>query len=548
MLKNPNARITTTDEACMFIAGLREYEPTSEMLTRLDSQRENGRSALQQALHSHDGYKSIDFFRNSVFPFLTLIDKEEFSRGVLKSARDTVLCAIGGSEPWLRGVLRLMSNDMMTDDEMIQIGWLLLQSLSADEDLGKEARKYEKNILPIIQIMSNSQSIPLQRCAALIQPLIESFAPAVARPNRMTTVAEIQHVAGGRHNNDFFQFRDVELLPSTEELLCTELPYLPRPADVISEATMLDRNFRLLRHDLVKSLQEEFGIVEDSRTASSSSKSKAKPAPQFRRAFEHAQVIGFVSGFRTEAERKAKVKRLERAFFEIKFEHGADKIAERSHKSYWLEKSKRALQIDSLVCIVVDGNPYCFGLVVQRDEARLGSREPSIGVAPCSMVDGRVMTELQFRRARFTLVQCQASFFAYEFILKRLKAMKEIPFKEELVRWKKGDEYYGPVHARNHAKYADLVTNFGKHIKGERVAMSSLIYSKKLAESNHILDSSQKAAILHGLTHRVALIQGPPGYASRQYAAQVLPFRVCAHFVDSASFVLTELANRSSAL
>jgi len=66
---------------------------------------------------------------------------------------------------------------------------------------------------------------------------------------------------GGRHDNDAVNFRDVRLLPTAEELGSDAKPYLPLAGGANSfledpETRLIDRNFRLLRHDAVCAMKE----------------------------------------------------------------------------------------------------------------------------------------------------------------------------------------------------------------------------------------------------------------------------------------------------
>ena len=42
-----------------------------------------------------------------------------------------------------------------------------------------------------------------------------------------STAIALEDLAGGRHNNDFEDFRLVDILPSVEEIQCEKDPYLP---------------------------------------------------------------------------------------------------------------------------------------------------------------------------------------------------------------------------------------------------------------------------------------------------------------------------------
>jgi hypothetical protein len=67
--------------------------------------------------------------------------------------------------------------------------------------------------------------------------------------------------AGGRHDNDKEDFRSIAIVPTCQEFSCDADPYLPVFVDnvVATEAFVLDRNFRLLREDLIGPSKEAKG-------------------------------------------------------------------------------------------------------------------------------------------------------------------------------------------------------------------------------------------------------------------------------------------------
>lgn len=70
---------------------------------------------------------------------------------------------------------------------------------------------------------------------------------------------------GRRHDNDYEQFRDIEIFPTQSEILCDRAPYLPKLSGVTGSAVSLGENgavdahlgahFRLLREDLICSFR-----------------------------------------------------------------------------------------------------------------------------------------------------------------------------------------------------------------------------------------------------------------------------------------------------
>ncbi len=60
---------------------------------------------------------------------------------------------------------------------------------------------------------------------------------------------------GVRHNNDHVDIRDIQILPTMDEILCRRLPYMPKKDDhtthhwVPGQQRLMDINFRQLRYD-----------------------------------------------------------------------------------------------------------------------------------------------------------------------------------------------------------------------------------------------------------------------------------------------------------
>jgi len=73
---------------------------------------------------------------------------------------------------------------------------------------------------------------------------------------------------GGRHDNDFVDFREVAIHPTADEIISEEQPFL-RTADAVEDPTYegkklavhLDNQFRLLREDMLSEMREELSIV-----------------------------------------------------------------------------------------------------------------------------------------------------------------------------------------------------------------------------------------------------------------------------------------------
>jgi hypothetical protein len=73
---------------------------------------------------------------------------------------------------------------------------------------------------------------------------------------------------GGRHDNDFDDFRAISILPTADELSCTKSSFLRSSSELEDPETIdtrlsiyLDSQFRLLREDMVYEMREELQVI-----------------------------------------------------------------------------------------------------------------------------------------------------------------------------------------------------------------------------------------------------------------------------------------------
>jgi hypothetical protein len=82
--------------------------------------------------------------------------------------------------------------------------------------------------------------------------------------NSGASVAAAVGGPGGRHDDDFADFREISILPTADEILSQQPPFL-RPSGVLEDsdggetraADYLDNTFRLLREEMINEMREE---------------------------------------------------------------------------------------------------------------------------------------------------------------------------------------------------------------------------------------------------------------------------------------------------
>ncbi|KAJ7791646.1 P-loop containing nucleoside triphosphate hydrolase protein [Mycena olivaceomarginata] len=285
---------------------------------------------------------------------------------------------------------------------------------------------------------------------------------------------------GGRHDNDFADFRKISILPTADEVASPEAPFLRRhdssqtplePALAVSQC--LDDQFRLLREDMLYEMKDELQIAFGKKKG------------------HHRGLV--VEGFTLLDE----------------IHHGTDDRACRwgialkaEHDLSFLRKDNRnLLKHQAYTCLIVDNEVVAFP-TIHRDEARLAEKSPVIilqfeGEASTT----KALLKLRKRnRPLIKLIQIDTAIFSYQPILTALQEMRGMPLSNELLCWSPTSVVEPPS--------SRLPTRIVEALRSNaRQDLSTLLQTPK----SILLDESQALSLLAGLTQRVSLIQGPPG-------------------------------------
>ncbi|PBK99914.1 P-loop containing nucleoside triphosphate hydrolase protein [Armillaria gallica] len=297
---------------------------------------------------------------------------------------------------------------------------------------------------------------------------------------------------GGRHDNDFPDFREIAILLTTDELASTEAPFLRPSSDLDNpsteehrEALHLDNQFRLMREDMIYEMREELQI----------SLGKQKGKKRRGIVVDDIKMLDINLG---DEDRRNK--------WAVVFQCSADlpqlqKIQDPAKRKASLRKDNvKLLKNQSLACLLVDGTVVAFPSI-RRDEDLLAKNPPEIVLE----FEGETSTQnflLKMKSAKkVKLIQIDVALFSYEPILTALKRMKVLPLAQELLFWKDGSELSQPLQP---FALQSAIQSFERNPGQDLQAVLSL--GKSI-----ILDRAQAMSLLSGLKQNVSLIQGPPG-------------------------------------
>ncbi len=357
-------------------------------------------------------------------------------------------------------------------------GWLLLELISLPPDKRTKYQELARET-SIQGPLLNSPKFDIRTVGQNIKHILSAF--------ESLNLADHANGPGGRHDNDFMDFRQISIPPTADELTSTEPPFL-RVADAVEDlsgddsrlALHLDSQFRVYREDMLGEMREELqialgkkkgrhkGIVMDGFTVvdiDCGSPAKRRPWGLQLQCGSNLRQLGHV-------------KTIDR-------------------KTYLLE-NRHIFKHQSMACLILDGEIAAFP-TIYRDIDLLQKTPPVVTLQFLGETStSKALRKLKTARA-IRLVQIDTAVFSYEPILRRLQELNQLPLVEELLFWDKESSINQSALPRS-----SLIENIEANPDQD---LQNILETPQPIQ----LDSSQTNSLLSGLRQRVSLIQGPPG-------------------------------------
>ena len=356
--------------------------------------------------------------------------------------------------------------------------WLLLQLISLPGDEADPYRPVAQDTA-IIDSLVASPNDDIRTIAHKIRHIVSAHTVGV--------LVNGEYGPGGRHDNDFENFRDIAILPTADEITSKEQPFyrtsdeLDNPATIDTRlGTYLDNQFRLLREDMVHDMREELDIVQGK-----------KKGHQMGLVVDGLKLLDVYCGT---PERRVKWG------IQLECTHDLwifDGVKPKDRKAA-LQDHRRFAKHGSMTCILINDKVIGFASI-HRDEDLLSEQPPVFVVqleGETSTVN--VLTRLK-TASNVKMVQINTALFAYEPVLKAIQDVKEVPLAEELLFWNEDSPARPPSFDE-----PDIVAALELDPGCE---LQTYLGTPKPVK----LDEKQAASLVTGLTQKVSLIQGPPG-------------------------------------
>ncbi|RAK84441.1 NF-X1 finger and helicase domain protein [Aspergillus costaricaensis CBS 115574] len=330
---------------------------------------------------------------------------------------------------------------------------------------------------------------------------------------------------GGRHNNDSADICDIQILPTSEEILSPHTEYLPvkdpRQWHISGVAGLLDRNFRLLREDTVGQLRDV--IHHQLRPENTAHTRQGNQVRTY--AYLNVKVASL------SFDRHAGLQ------FTIRFRQLAQVqgLRDKQREEWWSQS--RRLQSGALVCLIdKSGGDVLFCTVAEPPRLPPGTPQPrdspslwkekDVSTVALEFVDP-TNHHVQFVLDRYrprgavspvTLVEFPGillpAFAPTLHALQKMKRSEDLPFANLLA----------PASSENPDQVAEVPPPAYALKPGFKFDLSCLMtdetelhlrpgqaFDLEKFQQKSILDPAQAVGLINTLQHQVGLIQGPPG-------------------------------------
>ncbi|KAJ9507652.1 hypothetical protein QJQ45_019168 [Haematococcus lacustris] len=544
----PDASFSPAD-CVKFMSALLEFDDHLDMLYRLTKPQEHGLAYMKLALGSSD---SSQLLAQSVVPFLAKLGHDRLNSGMCRKPLLQVLDTITAIPGLLPALGEAITSGSLPD--ATPVAWFAL-TLALNSETARANPELEALVQPLLTCGGGAAVAAKQ-----LKQVLSPAGPSPGSSGLALALEDLRVQAGGRHDNDAPNFRDIKIVPTSEEASCPHLPYLPlapsshqttpgvqtfdaevsggdhEAAEDIAaapEAQLLDRHFRLLREDMVAPLREvlktltQWQCLEALRAQPAAAAGQAGPM--------HCQTAMHVSTAQDTPNQAAMQQVLRNVYHQVSVlgvckqqnrmvcimlsfalppGHHANCLKTMKEKEeFWDKHGWGTLPLNSLVCLAAPGDPLLFGTVVShqpQDGQGLAARAPHCPIAarrePKEMAEALPLVGVSFEAGR-GLEQVLAwvgSTLANKVLVQVSTNLLSIrPVLEGL-------QALPTVPLAEELVYGQAPQRIS-YLSAAQVEAVVAQQQQALQLAGMALDPSQAAALEHGLSRRVALIQGPPG-------------------------------------
>ncbi|KAI7970536.1 hypothetical protein EIK77_005440 [Talaromyces pinophilus] len=434
-------------------------------------------SALQKGLRFNLTPAFINEYTSKFINFLSNPDVKPLCNGIF--LQQLLLVILEPRSLW-NALVDAFHSRTLDEDAILSFYWLVTELLSLPASCAVDITSDVKNIIDD-DLMVSSPSASLRNLGHKMQYLLEMKSSASA-------LVSSEYTAGGRNDNDFSDFRKIAILPTADEMACTETPFFRRVNEISQLsgnqriAAHVDNQFRLLREDMLSGLRDDIQVARGSKKG--------------RRSALRLQGLSLACISCVSAD----LRYLHPCTIGVTAKSGLNRLESLSKedKRTYLKQNPDFIRHHAFGCFLRDTEIVAFA-TIERSVDDLVATPPVVmlRIAGEEALKKCILFLKLYNDAEFLVVD--SPIFAYEPILKCLQEKIDFPLTEELFLYEKDD----PVNESALAPWA--VIQELKEIYRRNI--------QHILQTSHpiTLDPSQFDSLVNGLTQRLSLIQGPPG-------------------------------------
>jgi hypothetical protein len=296
---------------------------------------------------------------------------------------------------------------------------------------------------------------------------------------------------GGRHENDKVNFRDVAIVPTKSELVCTREPFLRASSELVNTDDYLEYHFRLLREDMLCGLRAEIAFIE--ADGENTGDYTTIDGLTLDKAYYKSSTNTYCGGKTSHSPWRLLLRRRQ------DFPHFSEVEDSREARIRWLENGGVVTIVNDQAFYLLYADEQLLAItIVHGDKETLAENPPALTIR---LEDGVDVTQILLQlksAASIKLVSLRTPLHGCLPILKGLQDLTSVPVEQDLF----SKDAVAPT----------FLPDVSMSIITALRARPSCDLRPYLNTPHSIkLDQSQATALTRSLTQEVSLIEGPPG-------------------------------------
>lgn len=481
-----NRPVRTPQNAQLFLEAIRAQPSPTQCVEILVSSA-SGLDAVRDAIRTD---LSSSFALSHTLPFLRYLTDPGVKALADGQLLERVLLVIANPPTVLKSLVSLFEARQIPDDGLYAFAWLALELISLPP--GKEL-----DVADIVKSVSDSQQFLASQDHATRE--LGYKLQKVIRIQCAGKQPDNSAGPGGRHDNDFDDFRRIRVYPTTDEFLSTQVPYYQTAREIIDTdeerrpRAHLDNQFRLLREDMLAELREDIQVAVGSKRGKRTSLILGGLVP-----------FGIDIGDPTTGRYK-RCTLLVQCYSGLQF---LQKLEPAARKKY-LQEQPHLLKHQSFG-VMCRGKEILGFAFVDRDIDNLAKSPPAVSLqfTDDHGLRNALLALTIFGKDTVQFILVGTPVFAYEPVLLALQRMTHVPLLDLLIN----PTATSTIRFEIPPRLQPLVAQLWR--AGGDVGVSGVVGLETTSGPRVELDESQLAALLLALGNPVSLIQGPPGNAT----------------------------------